>query len=160
MARHPDREIKQERLMASLERCAEVRGDIVPYVMERYYRDFPEALALFEALQYGGRARLEAQMVDQTLYCFMTWFVSPGEISILLRGTICRHLDTLGISPAIFAGMLDAARETVVETIPPDNADERAVWAEMAEAFMEMMRSEVDFDEAPGAHFTYALAIR
>lgn len=90
----------------------------------------------------------------------MTWFVSPGEVSVLLRGTAFGHFDTLGISPAIFAGMFDAVREIVVETIPPDRGDERAVWAEMAEAFMDLMRSAVDFDEAPCTRPTHALAIR
>lgn len=63
-----DREIKRERLMASLERCAEVRGDITWDVMKRHYQHFPDALALFDALQFCGRERLEQEMVDQALY--------------------------------------------------------------------------------------------
>jgi hypothetical protein len=70
-------------------------------------------------------------MVQQSLYCLMEWLASPGEIEIVLIGTVPHHAETLDVPPALFTGFLDAVADTVAETIPPDHAAERALWDEI-----------------------------
>ena len=124
-------EEKQALLHASLERVAEQMGDITGAVMECYYRRFPGARAAFEELWRGNREQLEGEMVERALYCLMYWFESPGEIEILLSGSVLHHNDTLRVSPDWYGGLIDATADVIVETIPAENGAELGVWDEL-----------------------------
>jgi hypothetical protein len=124
-------EEKKALLEAGLERAAEQVGDVTRPVMDRYYLRFPEARTAFEQLWPGKRQELEGEMVERVLYCLMTWFESPGEIEILMTGSVLHHNDTLRVPPDWFSGLIEETAEVIVETIPPANAPERAVWEEL-----------------------------
>lgn len=133
----PENQTAQENqalLDASLERAAEVLGDITPHVFARYYADFPEARERFDELSLHSSASLEGQMIEQSLYCLMQWFDSPGSIRIVMTGTVPHHLETLEITPRCFIGLMDTICDVIIATIPADCPDELAVWAELREA--------------------------
>ena len=122
---------KKALLESSLERAADALGDITPHVYEDYYARFPEARTSFELLYPGGAKLLEGEMVSQALYCLMEWFDSPGEIEIILLGTVPHHIETLGIQPYLFKELIVAVCDTIQATIPAEEAGERAIWAEL-----------------------------
>ena len=118
---------KLEFLNASLERVAEKLGDITPPVVDRYYARFPEAKEAFEFHSVADRRSLGGEMVERTLYCLMTWLKCPGEIEIMLMGSVPHHSVTLSVPTEHFNGFLMATIDTIEETIPKDNAEELAV---------------------------------
>jgi len=124
-------EEKKRLLEQGLERVVELVGDITQPTMERYYRRYPAARGAFERLWAGNRAQLEGEMVERALYCLMYWFESPGEIEIMLGGSVLHHNDTLQVPPEWYSGLIDAAIDVIEETIPPGHGGERAVWAEL-----------------------------
>ena len=136
---------KLERLNASLERCAEKIGDITPVAIATYYRAFPQARARFDTLSPNGRHQLEGQMVMQVLYCAMEWFSSPGEIEVILMTTVPHHIRTLEVAMELFSGLVTAVCDTVAGTIPPEMAEERAVWAELRAVLTGLIGQEAAF---------------
>ena len=126
-----DLETRKALLHSSLERVVDVLGDITAPVMALYYARHPEARALFTYHDRNNPARLEGTMVEQVLYCLMQWYDSPGEIEIILITTLPHHIETLGVSNALFCALLTAVCDTVVETIPQAECGERAVWREL-----------------------------
>jgi hypothetical protein len=118
-------------LEQSLHRAAEQIGDITGPVMTRYYQRHPEAMAAFDAHALGNRPALEGDMVERVLYCLMQWLESPGEIEMLLTGSVIHHNDTLQIPPTWFEELVKAPADIIVETIPPENSAEIAVWKDL-----------------------------
>jgi hypothetical protein len=118
-------------LERSLDRAAAQIGDITGPVMSRYYQRHPEAIAAFDAHALGNRGALEGDMVERVLYCLMQWLESPGEIEMLLTGSVIHHNDTLQIPPTWFDELVKATADIIVETIPPQNSAEIAVWADL-----------------------------
>ena len=110
-----------------LGRSADVLGDLRPHVMDRFYRRFPEALAIFETESAGHREKLEGDMVEQTLWCLMTWVERPIEIRIVLQTTVPHHAAALHVPEPLFSGFIDAVMETIGDTIPDDAPHERAL---------------------------------
>jgi len=121
---------------ASLERAAEILGDLTQPVLERFYNRFPEARAAFA--HHGGerQARLEADMVETALYCAMGWFERRSEVEIVLAGATPHHQETLAVPIAWYRGLFEALVTVVVETIPSGETDERAVWSEISAGLM------------------------
>ena len=74
-----------------------------------FYERFPEAQAAFDRLSLGKRARLEGEMVEQALYCLMTWFECPGEVTGELMTSVPHHKQTLEVRPECCEGYLAAA---------------------------------------------------
>jgi hypothetical protein len=112
-----------------LQRAADRLGDLRPDVMARFYARFPEAPALFETESAGHREVLEGQMVEQTLYCLMTWVERPVEVRIVLQSTVPHHEAALHASDRLFTGFLDAVVETIAGTIPAEAGAERDLLA-------------------------------
>jgi hypothetical protein len=125
--------VEQKKLLLeeSLERVVEQIGDITQPTMERYYFRLPAAREAFERLWPGNRSQLEGEMVERALYCLMYWFDSPGEIEIMLGGSVLHHNDTLRVPPEWYAGLIDATIDVIVATIPPANGAELEVWDEL-----------------------------
>ncbi len=115
----------------SLERAAEQLGDISTPVMERYYLAFPDAQTSFEEHGLGNTAGLEAEMLDSVLYCLMNWLDRPEEIRIMFGSTVPHHEDALHVRYEWFSGLVAAAYDIIVETIPHDQAGELEVWQEI-----------------------------
>ena len=113
----------------TLERAAEQLGDITPHVLSNYYRHHPDARQRFIALSMGPHAQLEGRMVEGVLYCLMHWYLSPGEIRIMLTEALLHHLTTLEISSSQFGGLITAVCDTVAATIPAEELGERDAWS-------------------------------
>lgn len=114
-----------------LTRAAEQIGDITPTAMEVYYRRHPAAKAAFEANGLGKRTQLEGMMIENSLHCLMNWFESPGEIEILLGGSVLHHHDTLNVPSDWYSDLIETTAEVVAQTIPANNAAELAAWNEV-----------------------------
>lgn len=122
---------KSELVESTLTRAAELIGDITPVAMEIYYRRHPNALAAFEVHGLGNRSRLEGTMVENSLHCLMHWLQSPGEIEILLGGSVPHHRDTLHIPPDWYGDLIETTAEVIAQTIPAQNTAELAIWNEV-----------------------------
>ena len=122
---------KQAVIEQGLEHAAETLGDIVPLVMARVYARTPAARDMFDHYGLGARARLEAEMVDNSLYCVMTWFVRPEEIKGLLYTSVPHHNDALEVPADWYSDMLRDVINIVVETLPSEAANEQAIWREV-----------------------------
>jgi len=126
---------------AVLLRAAEHVGDITAPVLAVYYQRFPQARQLFE--HHGNRRShcLESEMVEQALYCLMNWFESPGEVEIVLLGSVPHHNDTLRVPPEAYQGLLQATAEVIGDTIPSGNTAERAAWKRLREDLDEVIEA-------------------
>lgn len=133
----------------TLERTAEQLGDITGPVITHYYQRCPEIKALFAELGRGNPAEIEGQMVESILYCFMTWFKSPGEIRIILSESAIHHLLTLGVTLEGFTYLMVATWEVITGTIPPDCHDEMATWTELRSDLLAII--EASFKSLPPA---------
>ena len=119
---------RAELARTSLARLAELRGDATSEVLERYYVAQPGARASFEAHGLGDVAQLEARMVSETLFLLLRWAEDPASARIDQATTVVHHNDTLEIGPAWYMGLVDAALSVLLETVPDDGLDERAMW--------------------------------
>ncbi len=118
-------------LEQGLVRAAEVVGDLREPTFARYYARFPGAREEFVRLGLGQTDHLEAMMIDNCLYCIMTFPESPVEVQIVLLGSIPHHAGTLDVSALHYTGLLDAMLDVLVETVPAGAGDELALWAEI-----------------------------
>ena len=124
-----------------LTRVAEHSGDITEQVFELYYQRLPEARERFQHHSQGNIINLQGEMVAQALYCLMTWYESPGEIEILLMGSVPHHNHTLKIPPIFYRELINATATVVANNIPEENGEERAVWNEVTEELKELVES-------------------
>ncbi|MGL4566753.1 MAG: hypothetical protein ACRCVD_15770 [Halioglobus sp.] len=135
----------------TLTRAAEQIGDITQPVMSLYYQRHPEARTAFEAHCQGNRAALEGDMVERILYCLMYWLESPGEIEIMLAGSVIHHADTLQVTPLWFEEMLGATADIIGATIPGDSPEELAVWNRVCGELCDVIRQSSKHVWAPTA---------
>lgn len=136
---------KQAQLDNLLEHVADQLGDITPLVMDRFYRDYPEARVLFVDLACGYPERLEASMVESALYCVMTWFERPAEIHIILAEAVPHH-ELLGVPVAQFIGLQVAVIDTIVSALPSDGTHDRALLVEIGAALTEVISAYAEGD--------------
>ncbi len=122
-----------------LMRAAEQIGDVTAPAMEAYYRRHPQALAAFEAHGLGKREQLEGMMIENSLHCLMHWLESPGEIEILLGGSVLHHNDTLHVPPNLYSDLIETTAEIIATTIPRENTAELAVWDEVRRDLREVI---------------------
>ena len=133
---------KLELMNAALERCADRLGDVTAPIMARYYALYPGGRAAFERWADGNLPRLEGSMVENTLYCLMTWLERPTEVKIILEQSLPHHHHTLHIPPALFSQFVEATADVVMETIPPGHDEEWSIWAEIRADLLEAMNRE------------------
>ncbi|GAA4036511.1 hypothetical protein [Parerythrobacter jejuensis] len=138
----------------SMERLAELRGDITKDVLEIYYRRFPDARESFRVHGLGDVAELEGRMVTTTAFNLLTW-AQDRPVAMIEQGTtIVHHHDTLLVGPQWYLGMIDAVLEVLFETIPTSATEERALWfrvrAEIAD-FIDSVRPEFWRPDKDGA---------
>lgn len=114
-----------------LMRAADQIGDITPAAMAAYYQRNPDAKAAFEANGLGKREQLEGMMIENSLHCLMNWFQSPGEIEILLGGSVLHHHATLNVPTNWYSDLIETTAEVIAQTIPADNVAELSVWNEV-----------------------------
>lgn len=121
---------------AALERAAETIGDLTGPVIARLYRRCPEAAEAFARLGLGDTSELEGRMVTTTLFCLMQWIEEPVMIEVIIHDTLPHHCLTLGIHPTVFRALAEETADIIIETIPADRPDERAVWLQLRSALL------------------------
>lgn len=127
-----------------LERAAERLGDITPLVMAQFYARFPDARASFVHHAAWHPERLEAEMVDNALYCAMTWFERRSEIEIIFDQSVPHHQHTLKIPPEWYGGLIGAVLDVLEPTVPGDEVEERAAWAALRAGLLDRIASNAD----------------
>jgi len=114
---------------AILMRAAEQVGDLTQPAMAGFYLRFPEAKPVFDEFNRGWMGQLEGQMIENSVYCLMRWCEAPGEIEVMLLGSVSHHQATLHVPADWYGGLIEATAEVVGDTIPVENAAEQKVWA-------------------------------
>ena len=103
-----------------IDRClafaADKIGDLHPPVLEKYHDRLPGAKA--ELARHDDSGELEHSMVEQALYCLMTWFVRPMEVQIVLRETVPHHIQTLMVPLPYLEELINALIDVVSEAVP------------------------------------------
>jgi len=128
----------------SLERAAESIGDITRPVIDLFHARCPEGAAAFAHHGLDDPARLEAVMVENVLYCIMTWFERPEEIRILFYTSVPHHMDTLHVPGALYRELMFAGIDTITSSIPADCVDEIAAWQVMRQDFAELVQTAME----------------
>ena len=128
-----------------LTRTAETVGDLTDPVISLYFKRMPEARELFDFHGFANSHNLEGQMVEQALYCLMYWHDSPGEIEILLLGSVPHHSDTLNVPAGFYSGLLTATADVVAQSIPGENSEELAVWNEVHQQILAIIEESRQF---------------
>lgn len=118
----------------ALERAAEQLGDVTPLVIGRFLARCPDAEASFAQHWPHNPERLKAEMVDNALYCIMTWFERRAEIEIILYTSVPHHVETLKIPAQWYRELLGATVDVLAGTCPEAAADEAALWVELRAA--------------------------
>lgn len=134
-----DKTTKMQMVDTILERTAEVVGDITESVMADFYQKHPDAPAQFKHHFPVDTFRLEANMVEQALYCLIDWFKSPQAVEILLLGSVPHHIETLDVSAEIYHGLLQSTADIVGKTIPSENLIEIEVWNDASKKLKEII---------------------
>jgi len=127
-------------LEQGLLRAAEQLGDVTQPVMEAFYLRFPDARAAFDRLALGRRANLEGEMVAQVLYCLATWFEQPGEVEMVLMGSVPHHAQTLEVRPEWYDGLIAAGCAVLGGQA---DGEERAVWDELEAELRAVVRDSM-----------------
>ncbi len=135
---------RQAAVDAALERAAERLGDVVPLVMAAFYARFPDARASFVHHASWHPERLEAEMVDNALYCAMTWFQRRSEIEIIFDQSVPHHQHTLKIPPEWYGGLIEATLDVLEPTVPVDAGEERAAWAALRAGLLDRIASNAN----------------
>lgn len=126
---------------ASLERAAENIGDITRPVMDLFHARCPHGAAAFLHHGLDDPERLEALMVENVLYCIMTWFERPEEIRILFYSSVPHHMDTLHVPADLYRELMFAGIDTIAQSVPADCADEIATWQLMRQDFADLVET-------------------
>lgn len=130
---------KQQIIEAALERAAAQLGDITPLVMARFLVRCPDAEPSFAHHWPDNPQRLQAEMVDNALYCVMTWFERRAEIEIILCTSVPHHVETLKIPGHWYRELLAATVDVLALTCPAAGAEEAALWAELRGALIRLV---------------------
>ncbi len=134
-----------------LSRVVEDMGDITQAVIALYYQRLPEARERFQYHAQGNIDNLQGEMVAQALYCLMTWFESPGEIEILLLGSVPHHSETLKIPSTFYRELINATAEVVESTIPTENSEQLAIWREVRSQLQNLVDQSATSSKPLGA---------
>ena len=110
---------------------AEQLGDITRPVMARTYELCPEAREAFEVNCLGGISSLEANMVEQTLYCVMDWIENQDNSKITLLHTLPHHTDTLNVPLKSFYSMFEALFGVVENSVLNTDKKKQELWQEI-----------------------------
>ena len=131
---------------AALTRAAEQVGDITGPVIERLYARCPASRAHFAELGSDKIGRLEADMVENTLFALMEWLTDGATIAINLGDTVPHHMAVLGIGVDAFAALVEETAGVVIDTIPTDRPAERAVWQRIRDEILEVVASSAEWE--------------
>lgn len=122
-----------------LERAAQQLGDITPLVMREFYRRIPEAEASFRHHAPHDPHGLEAEMVGNTLHYIMRWHEAPMEIRIDMDTSVPHHRVALDVPPDWYRGMIEAAIDVILSSVPSSASDERAAWKQLRDQLVSLV---------------------
>ena len=126
-----------EIVVESLERAAEIAGDITPRVYERYFARCPDSAALMKLTDQHMRGRMIAEVLR---------LVMSGDVEVdrsYLRFETRTH-ETYGVLPAMYRHLFEALRETVREALGAGwNASYERAWTERLDALLTEIDSAV-----------------
>lgn len=117
----------------SLEKAAEVLGDITPLVYESLFSRLPDVEHHFRVKGEVFKHDLQSQMVQDAIYAFMEYLETPEEVDIVFKYTIPQHLD-LGIPVEYFNALLSAVAEVVCSAVAAEEREPtRSSWNQLTE---------------------------
>jgi hypothetical protein len=129
-------EAARQAIEARLERYAENHGDPTGPVMAEFYRRFPAARASFAHHSPHDPAKLEAEMVGNTIYYLLCWFENPIEARIYFDTSVPHHRVALDVPPDWFRGLIEAMIYVVEAAEPAIDRQEARAWSIMREALV------------------------
>jgi len=136
-----DIETKKALLDTSLERAADLLGDITQPTMTHYYKRFPDARSSFEEHGLGRATSLETEMIDSVLYCLMYWLERRFEIEIIFGSSVPHHEETLHIKHEWYVGLVQSAAAVISDTIPKTERAELEIWREISDGLVGAMEA-------------------
>lgn len=140
-----------------LEYAAEEVGDITPKVIELLYQRQPEASQTFLRHVPGTTLKaLQGSMVEETLYCFMTYPTNPLEIELILESTISNHIETLNIAAPLMQAMFQALHDAVLSSVPETAMPERKAWSELHSQLQDLIARSIATHELMAARVSIA----
>lgn len=119
-----------ELMERALEYAAESVGDIVPVILEEFYRREPGAEQVFKEFGFEDHRRMANSMVDEVLHCIISWVDGAEEVKSVISETVPHHR-SLKIPDQLLLSMLDVSLEVFLSGIPADAQQERALLAQV-----------------------------
>jgi len=144
-----NKERNHELVETTLYRAAETIGDITGPVMKRYYERFPHAREMFEHHAGATIHTLEGEMVNQALYCLMSWYRSQAEVEIVLLNSVPHHADTLEVPPEAYRGLLQTTAEVIGDSIPGENVEELVAWRGLCDGLFAVIEQSRRYIHTP-----------
>lgn len=135
---------RQKAIEARLERAAAAIGDLTAPVMAEFYRRFPAAKASFAHHSPRDPARLEAEMVGNTLYYAMTLFERPEETRIYFDTSVPHHRVALDVPPDWFRGMIEVLIDVIETAVPARDAAEDLAWRDLRARLVDLVERNRD----------------
>ena len=123
---------------SSLENAAEVLGDITPIVLDQFFKECPEAEAIFRTHGMGAKESLQASMVDWGLYCLMNWFERKQEIEIILFDAAKQH-DFLKLDPKLTINLFNTLIDVIESTVAEDQIETKRLWSQIKKELNEAL---------------------
>lgn len=121
---------------ARLERYCENHGDPTRPVMVEFYRRFPTARASFAHHAPHDPAKLEAEMIGNTIYYLLCWFENPIEARIYFDTSVPHHRVALDVPPDWFRGFIEALIDVIEAAEPAIDGHEARAWFSMREGLV------------------------
>ncbi len=131
---------EQEEIDQLFSELADDMGDIVPPVMERFYEACPEGKALFADHAGADLQQLEGSMVEQALFCLLSWYEAPDEIEIVLKYSLPHHVHTLNVPYTVFRTFFLALFEEVDAHVQKVKVESGA-WTDLKSKLLEALDS-------------------
>lgn len=136
---------ERELLESILQRAADELGDITTRVMALHYSRQPRAQAVFSEQASGELSQLEANMVDQALYCLMTWLDRPAEVEVMYMDAVSHH-QYLGIPLSVFIDLQTAVVEVVAGVIRESETEARRLMQRVAAGLVGAIENAAEDD--------------
>ena len=127
---------RSELIEAGLGRVAEALGDVTQPVIDLYYARFPDSRVSFVHHSPHNPAKLEAEMVGNTLYYVMRWFENPVEARIYFDTSVPHHRVALGVSPDWYRGFIEAFLDVIEPAAEPRSPSETAACDELRDGLI------------------------
>lgn len=129
-------QVRRQAIEARLTRYVDAHGDPTAAVMAEFYRRFPDAQASFAHHSPHNPARLEAEMVGNTIYYLVCWYENPVEARIYFDTSVPHHRVALAVPPDWFRGLIETVIDVIETGTPAADSAEQAAWIEMREGLV------------------------